>query len=136
MGVQENKALARVWLDEVINGRDVKAIERAYAPSYRHRGPDGHEMDRSDAIATAEMLLASSHDRKARVITQVAEGDLVATRWESRGTLTGPLFGLEPTGQPVVAQGIVISRIAKGRIVEDWEMFDLRHEPPAESSAT
>jgi predicted SnoaL-like aldol condensation-catalyzing enzyme len=129
VSIVDNKALARVWWDEVINNRDVTAIERTYADDYVHRGPDGHAIGRDEAVEVAKIVLASSHDRKAKVVYQLADGDVVVTRWESRGTLTGPLFGCEPTGKPVLAQGIVISRIKDGRIAEDWEMLDLRDDP-------
>ena len=125
MTIDGNKALARVWFEVVMNDRNVGAIEAAYAPDYVHRGPDGHEMGREQIRTTARHLIAAVPDRVATVEMQIAEGDFVVTRWSSRGTHTGALFGRPPTGETVVAQGIVISRIADGRIVEDWEMMHL-----------
>ena len=54
---------------------------------------------------------------------QVAEGDLVVTRFTSRGTLTGPFHGVEPHGQEWITEGICISRIQNGKIAEDWEII-------------
>jgi predicted ester cyclase len=125
MTIEENKALARVWFEEIMTARNLDALETAYAPGYVHRGPDGHEIDRDGARAVAEMLLGASSDRRATVIEQIAEGDRVVTRWESRGTHTGPLFGKPATGREIVTRGVVISRIAGGMIVEDWEMIHL-----------
>lgn len=129
MSNDENKAVARVWFEEIMTNRDLDALERAYAPDYVHRGPDGHEIDREQARKVAEMLLSGSEDRRAEVVQQVAEGDLVVTRWESRGTHTGPIFGRPPTGQEIVTRGVVISRIVDGLIVEDWEMVHIVDHP-------
>ena len=43
---------------------------------------------------------------------QIAEGDLVATRWEGRGRHTGELMGIGPTGKDAVVSGLTLSRVA------------------------
>jgi predicted ester cyclase len=53
-----------------------------------------------------------------RVEEQLAQDDLVATRWTSRGTQTGVLMGSEPTGKQVSVSGATISRLADGKLVE------------------
>jgi len=116
------KALARVWFDEVMNGRDVTAIDRAYAEDYRYTGPSGVVEGRDGAAAIAERLIASMPDRASTVVEQIAEGDTVATRWMSRGTPVQPIMGHEPDGNTLVVHGITISHIRDGRIVEDWEL--------------
>ena len=35
------------------------------------------------------------------------------------------MFGVPPTGKPVTITGIVISRVAAGKIAEEWEVLDL-----------
>lgn len=120
---EERKALARVWFEQVINGRDLDAIDAHYAPDYVHHGPGGSTVRGVEAArAIAAAILAASSDRVAVVEQQVAEGDLVVTRFVSRGTHTGTFRGLEPTGDEWVTEGICISRIEGGRIAEDWEL--------------
>jgi predicted ester cyclase len=55
---------------------------------------------------------------------QIAEGDKVASRWTMRGTHTGDLLGIGPTGKQGTMTGIVISRLAGHTIAEEWENFD------------
>ena len=110
------KALARRWFDEVINQRRVEAVDEIYAPDYVHHGTAGHDVDLHGARDIARHLLEASADRHATVLDQVAEGDRVATRWESVGTFEG--------GRRATIRGIVISRIEDDRIVEDWEAVD------------
>jgi len=118
-----NKALARVWFEEVITGRDLDAIDEHYAQAYVHHGPEGAELRGIPAArAFAASLLEASSDRVAVVDQQVAEGDLVVTRFTSRGTHTGTFRGQEPTGKEWVTEGICISRIEGGQIAEDWEI--------------
>ena len=129
MSLEENKALARVWLEAVMNRHDLDAIDRAYAPDYLYRGPAGMEVrGREKARAIAASLIDAVPDRVATVDFQMAGGDRVVTRWTSRGTNTGPLFGAPPTGGPFLAEGIVISRIEDGRILEDFEINHITTE--------
>jgi len=120
---EANKALARRWFEEVINGRDLEAIREIYAEDYAYHGPEGFELRGPEAVRDfAAAILAASDDRHAVIERQVVEGDRVVTQFTSRGTRTGPYRGLEPTGREWVTEGIVISRIEGGKIVEDWEI--------------
>jgi hypothetical protein len=56
---------------------------------------------------------------------QIAEGDMVATRFTSRGTHRGVFMGVEPTNKELSWTGITIDRISEGRIVESWANWDM-----------
>jgi predicted ester cyclase len=56
---------------------------------------------------------------------QLAERDLVATRKTFRGTHTGQLWGLAPSGNRVDWEFIDIMRVRDGKIVEHWAGIDL-----------
>jgi predicted ester cyclase len=47
----------------------------------------------------------------------IAEGDRVAVRWTLRGTHTGELRGLAPSGKKIINNGFAIFRLAGGKIV-------------------
>ena len=120
----EHKALGRVWFEEVINRRNLDAIDEHYAEDYVHHGAEGAEIRGIEAArAFAAAILSASADRVALVEQQVVEGDLVVTRFASRGTHTGTFRGVEPTGNEWVTEGICISRIEDGKIAEDWEII-------------
>jgi len=122
--LEANKALGRVWFEDVINGRDLDAIDKHYAPDYVHHGAEGAELRGVPAARNfAAAILNASSDRVAVVEQQVAQGDLVVTRFTSRGTHTAAYRGIEPTGKEWVTEGICISRIDNGRIAEDWEII-------------
>jgi steroid delta-isomerase-like uncharacterized protein len=122
----EHEALARVWFEQVINRRNLDAIDAHYAEDYVHHGPEGAEIHGIEAArAFAAAVLAASADRVAVVEQQVVEGDLVVTRFTSRGTHTGTFRGMEPTGKEWITEGICISRIEGGKIAEDWEVVHI-----------
>jgi len=120
----DNKRIARIWFDRVMNQRDPSAIDEYYAEDYVHRGPDGHELGRDEAHIVANRLNTISTDRHAEPIQQVAEGEVVTTRWESRGTYAIDIEGGPSAGDPFHIQGIVLTRVVDGLIVEDWEIID------------
>ena len=54
----------------------------------------------------------------------IAEGDKVVSRITYRGTHTGDLMGIPPTGKSVTVPEIIVDQFADGRIVESWRLFD------------
>ncbi len=50
--------------------------------------------------------------------------DKVVARWTMQGTVTDELAGIQPTGKKVSVTGVVIYRIAQGKIVESWGNWD------------
>jgi predicted ester cyclase len=128
--LEDIKRIARVWFDEVMNGKDLTAIDRSYAEDYEYHGPHGVGVTgRDGARAVAERLIASMPDRVATVELQIAEGDMVATRWVSRGTPTQPLLGVTPDGRAVEVHGITVSQIVEGLVAQDWEIVEVVKEP-------
>jgi steroid delta-isomerase-like uncharacterized protein len=69
--------------------------------------------------------LAAFPDGRITIDDQFAAGDLVATRWMGRGTQTGELMGIPPTGKQVTIAGITISRVENGKVVEEWTNWDM-----------
>ena len=54
-----------------------------------------------------------------------AAGDRVDVRYTPTGVLTGGLFGVAPTGQPLTTSGLEIYRLSNGRIREVWGQYDM-----------
>jgi predicted ester cyclase len=72
-----------------------------------------------------EVLLTAFPDLHVTVDAFVAEGDQVAGRYTWRGTHLGelalPALRIAPTGKQAMWTATTISRIADGKIAEDWE---------------
>ncbi len=55
---------------------------------------------------------------------QIADGDVVVTRWTGTGTHQGDLMGMPATGKEATTAGITIDRFAGGKLVAGWAIFD------------
>ena len=80
-------------------------------------GPEGTKQ----AIA---MYRAAFPDLRIKIEAQVAEGDLVVTRWTSTGTQDGDMPGLPASHNKVKVTGIGMDRVENGKIVEGWNNWD------------
>lgn len=68
------------------------------------------------------------HDFDLRIERQIAEGDMVETRWSLRGTHGGELEGVTPTGKSLCVNGQLLRRISDGKFVEErvhWDTLGL-----------
>ena len=63
-------------------------------------------------------------DVQMSVEDQIAEGDMVVTRWIASGTHQGDLMGIAPTGNRVRVAGTSVERIVDGKIEETWDNYD------------
>jgi predicted ester cyclase len=70
------------------------------------------------------MMLAGFPDLHVTIEDMIAEGDKVVTSFTTHGTQQGALGGIPPTGKQVAVSTIEITRIAGGKIAEDWGLDD------------
>jgi steroid delta-isomerase-like uncharacterized protein len=63
-------------------------------------------------------------DMEITLEDQIAEGDKVVTRFTSRGTHQGELWGIPATGKEVEVTSISMDRIEGGKIAEHWTHAD------------
>jgi len=101
------------------------AVEELYAPGYVYHGPSA--LGDADLAATKQIvrtLFAAFPEQHVTVEDLIAEGDKVVSRYTFRATHQGELMGVPPTGRAVTVTGILITRFASGKWVEDWESFD------------
>ena len=68
--------------------------------------------------------LTAFPDGTITVDEQIAEGELIATRWTGRGTNTGELMGMPPTGKEITIRGITYGRIVDGTAREAYVIWD------------
>ncbi len=54
----------------------------------------------------------------------IAEGDFVVVHHTARGTHQGNFMNIPPTGKQVTMTGILIDRVAHGKIIEEWSVSD------------
>src|SRR3712207_4777844 len=109
---------------------DLDTADRLYASDYVNhelRDPDdpGDLLDIEAMKAFATEFRQAFPDFHDSIDLQVAEGDLVATRFTLMGTHRGTFRGIEPTGRKVSWTGVTLDRVANGKIVESWANWDM-----------
>lgn len=109
------KQLLQTALHELIDKKDVSAVDRYWDPSYiQHnpRMPDGAEV--------IKQMTAMAPAFEARTVRVIADGDLVVVH--NRVTGTGPV--------PII--GYEIFRVADDKLVEHWDV----QQPEAEHTVS
>jgi predicted ester cyclase len=128
VGIDDNKALARAGISIWSTG-DFSRIADIFAPSYvmhqHHHADAAGDLDIKALEDFAREFRRGFPDFKDTIDLQLAEGDLVATRFTSSGTHTGMIQSIAPTGRKLSWSGIVIDRIEGGRITESWANWDM-----------
>ena len=124
--VKENKALIRRWIDEVLTQGYTRRVDEIFAPNYVLHGPSlVQEVHGREGIGRyVATLRAASPDLRFTVEDQIAEGDKVVTRFRTRGTHQGELWGMPPTGKEVEITNMSMSRIEGGKMAEEWPAPD------------
>jgi steroid delta-isomerase-like uncharacterized protein len=125
MSVESVVEYERVWV-EGLNRGDVSAADAAFAPDcvvhitgvaepLRGVGPW------KELISG---LLRAFPDLHLTIEDQLVQGDRVAFRWRASGTHTGPLGAAPATGRSIQLDGLILDRVADGRVQERWEQWD------------
>ena len=124
MDTQQNKALVKRFVDEVINGGSPEALADLIADGYVYRAP-GMEIQGRDAIAGVfSMLRTAFPDWHEEIEDLIAEDDRVVFRVTGRGTHLGDFQGIPPSGRSVTIAGTDIVRIDGAKLAEHWANFD------------
>lgn len=126
MSAEENKLISWRLQEEVFGGGKLELVDELLAPDYISHAPGDPELSRGpeDIREIVRAYHSAFPDIAFRVEKQVAEGDMVVTRWTARGTHRGEFMGVPPSGRRVRVSGMSMDRISGGRIVENWNYWE------------
>jgi steroid delta-isomerase-like uncharacterized protein len=115
----------RRWT-EAVNRGDVSAADRSFAPDVVVHITGIQEPVRGGEAWKQLMAgsLAAFPDARFTMEDSLVAGDRVAHRWSVRGTHTGPLGPVPPTGRAIAIGGLNLDRVVDGKAVERWEQYD------------
>jgi steroid delta-isomerase-like uncharacterized protein len=122
----DTKAISRRFLEEAFNSGKLDVADELVAPEFVNH--DAALPEPTVGIEAAKASIKGYReafpDLRLTVEQQLAEGELVTTRWSARGTHQGELMGMAATGKQATVTGITIDRIVEGRLVESWTNWD------------
>lgn len=125
MSLEENKAIARRWNDEIWSKGNMAAVDGLMADNFVWlNAPPGVASDREGFKQFQTGALGAFSEMNCNVEDMVAEGEKVAVRWTWSGKHTGDYMGMAPTGKKVTITGVSIIRITGGKITEEWDEAD------------
>jgi len=111
---EENKAVVRRLVAEVLNGGRMAVIDELYAPA-----------SAPEAKRWIAPFRASFPDVHMEVVDLIAEDDQIVGRFTCSGTHLGKWLGHPPTGRRFAAiDEVGIYHVRDGRIVETWGIED------------
>ena len=126
MQIDPKTLLAR-WFEEVWNQGREETVDELMAPNAVAVGLG--EMDQ-EVHGPSEFKIFLRNMRQALPDVRIdmedttAERDKISARVVLKGTHRGDGLGVPPTGNAVQIRGIVMVRIAGGKIVEGWNSWD------------
>ncbi len=121
-----NKAICKRYFTEVHGRHDLDVCDEIFHPDFvledplvddPIRGPEGMK-----ALLRAYWL--GMPDVTAELHEQIAEGDKVVSHYTTRGTHTGDMLGIPATGKRYELRGVLLSRLADGKIIEEQDYRD------------
>ena len=113
MSASENKAFIRRYL-EAINGQEKPAALL-----------DQYIADSDQALKQHIAYSESAFPRYELVAEDMrAEDDKVVLRFTLRATHRGEFMGIPATGKQIAVPGLIIYRMANGKIAEHWMQVD------------
>lgn len=122
--LEANKKIHQRLYDEIYNQQKLDVVDEIYSPDFLAHGSDAEGNDFASLKPFFTAYFTAFPDLHVTIDDQVAEGDMVATRYTATGTQTGAFMGIPPTKQTGIIKGMIWSRIQNGKIVESWNNSD------------
>jgi catechol 2,3-dioxygenase len=126
MTIEQNKASARRWTEELWGQGKLAVADEIIAPDYMRHDPGDPFPARGpqDVKRIVIMLRTILPDLRLELEDMIADGDKVVSRYTATATDTKGYMGMPPTGKVIRTAAIQIFRFADGKIVESWAVRD------------
>jgi len=121
----ENVSVIARFLEEVINQGRLEQADELVAVDFVELDPlPGQRQGREGLKEVIGMLRAAFPDIHWAVEETVASGDKVVTRFTWTGTHRGTFLGVPASGRSVSVKGVVIDRLAAGKMADSRILMD------------
>ena len=126
MSTEQNKALVRQLVEEVLNKGNMSRADETIAPNFveHEELPPEFPPGREAPKLLFTLLRRAFPDFKATIQQLICEGDKVVLYMTWTGTQKGEFMGVPATGKRVSFGVIDIIRMTNGKVVEHWGQMD------------
>jgi predicted ester cyclase len=118
---EENKTLARHLMEAVWKQGVLDVVDEILTPDFvDHSLLPGQASSREGYKQSAAEFYAAFSFADLTIEAQIAEGDMVVTRFSTRCIQRGEFLGVPPSGEVGTYSTIRINRIVGGKITDEW----------------
>jgi predicted ester cyclase len=122
---EKNKALARRFLEAFVN-TELDTIEELLAPTFTDRSLlPGQGSSREEYKRSVTEFHAALSFADVTFEYQIAEGEMVVTKFSARCFHQGEFLGVPPSGEEGTYSSIRIHRIVGGKVTDEWSEGNL-----------
>lgn len=125
MSIEANKAVIRRYKEDILNRRDLAALDQIVAADYLDHAAFPKQGPGRAGLKRRVAYLFEAFDPHWTVHDIVAERDIVMVRWSLSGIHRGEFLGVRPTGRQLTMRGIDIYRVTAGEMAEHWNVVDM-----------
>ena len=125
MSESQNIAVVGRFIDEVINQGHLDTCDQIVEENFVELDPlPGQTQGRQGLKDVIAMMRTAFPDIHWVTDETIASGDKVVTRFTWTGTHRGPFMGIPATNRGVTVKGVVIDRLAAGRMSDSRILMD------------
>jgi predicted ester cyclase len=126
MSAEPNKALVRKFFEEVWSKGNLAVVDELLAPDFVDRSLlPGQGSSREGYKRSITEFRAAFSFADLTFENQIAEGDMVVTKFSTRCIHGGEFLGVPPSGEEATYSTIRIHRIVGGKITDEWSEGNL-----------
>jgi len=122
----DSKTIVRTLYEEVWNKRRLELVDEIISPSHALHDPNvsGSAVGPEAYKRQVTRFVMAFPDLRFSIEDIVVEKEKVAVAWSISGTHRGEFLGIAPTNKRISVDGITISHLADGKIMDSYVSWD------------
>ena len=124
--MEKNKQVIRRFVNEALNQHNLAVLDEIVVENFVEQVPfPGQGPGREGLRGVLQAFLNAFPDMHWKIEEQIAEGEMVVTRFTFTAIHRGEFLGVPASGRPVNVWGVVIDRVRDGKMTESRIIMDI-----------